>query len=65
VEHTSRSVSKAAQNILTMNAFVEEVTGSMSKTELAIAEVTSDLASLRSEVGGFLSLIESPTYLGN
>jgi methyl-accepting chemotaxis protein len=65
VEHTSRSVSKAAQNIVTMKSFVEEVTGSMSKTELAIAEVTRDLASLRSEVGGFLSLIESPTCLGN
>jgi methyl-accepting chemotaxis protein len=60
VEHTSRSVSNAAQNILAMSMFVEEVTDSMTETELAVAEVTTDLASLRSEVAGFLSLIEAP-----
>jgi methyl-accepting chemotaxis protein len=60
VEHTSRSVSNAAQNIVAMSLFVEEVTGSMTETELAVAEVTTDLASLRSEVAGFLSFIEAP-----
>jgi hypothetical protein len=43
-----------------MSLFVEEVTGSMTETELAVAEVTTDLASLRSEVAGFLSFIEAP-----
>jgi hypothetical protein len=45
-----------------MNSFVEEVTGSMAKTELAIAEVTSDLASLKSAVTEFLFLLDNSNH---
>jgi methyl-accepting chemotaxis protein len=62
VEHTSRSVGDASRDILAMNSFVEEVTGSMAKTELAIAEVTSDLASLKSAVTEFLFLLDNSNH---
>jgi methyl-accepting chemotaxis protein len=58
VEETSRSVSLASENIVAMKSFVEEVTEAMSETEVAVAEVTGDLLALRSEVAGFLAIIE-------